>query len=77
MKKLKVGNRVKIVQAEDSYNALGKIGRVVKINYPIYLIKIDGWEQGHNGDLNVVGLHHWWFLRKALRLIPSRKRVSR
>jgi len=68
-----VGRRVKIIKAEDSYGALGKIGVVVANGKEGPLVKIKGWNEGHCGNFET-GNEYWFFSRKALRLLPKRRR---
>ncbi|HXQ38127.1 MAG TPA: hypothetical protein VN843_29250 [Anaerolineales bacterium] len=70
-----VGRRVKIIKAEDSYGALGKIGVVVANNaFGGPLVRIKGWDQGHSGNLEyAISGECWFFSRKALRLLPKKK----
>ena len=78
-----VGRRIKIINPEDSLGTLGKIGIVVKSDYPnnnfdCFCIAIKDWDQGHNGEQKDRNIRNrWYFSRGAFRLLPRRKRASR
>lgn len=74
-----VGRRVKIVDREDATgDVIGKTGVILKEivdgDTIYYLVKVNGWDNGHTGDENEGPHNKWYFNRTAFKFAPSRKR---
>lgn len=73
-----IGRRVKIIRAEDSTGALGKVGTIVENDgYGGICVRIEDWDQGHGGANDLQTDDHWYFTRGAVRLLPQRRKTRK